>query len=295
MKSRFWQMKFRYIAACLILLMAVFTFIRAKTDKIAVVKIEGVILSSEIYLEALREIERSDSFKALVVRVDSPGGSVAASQEIYSAIKRLGEKIPVIASMGNISASGGYYITCGASHIVANPGTITGSIGVIATFANYGELLRWAKIDFDVVKTGELKDAGSPLRPLASKEREYLQTMIDKALEQFQNAVATSRNITPQILKKFSDGRVVLGQSAKEAGLVDEMGTFWDAIEIAAEKAGIDKDTQVETFPKPEFSLMGLIIPEQSARLLKKHLPSSGFHSSGLYYLSEQFAPERSF
>lgn len=279
-------MKSRYILAALILLGAVAVFIQDRKDKVAVLRVEGVILSSEAHLEALREIERDGSFKALVLRVDSPGGSVAASQEIHSHVKRLGEKMPVVASMGNIAASGGYYIACGASSIFANPGTITGSIGVVATFANYRELLRWAKVDFEVVKTGELKDTGSPLRPLEPKEREYLQAMMDRALEQFQNAVAASRNISAEKLKELSDGRVILGQSAREAGLVDETGTLRDAIEKAAEKAGMEKDPPVEVFPRREISIAGLLIPEQSAKLLKKHLAPSGFHGSGLYYLS---------
>lgn len=289
------KFRYRYIFAALALLFAAALFFQKKQSRVAVLNIEGVIVSSEPYLEVLREIERNDSFRALVVRVDSPGGSVAASQEIYSHLKRLGEKIPVIASMGNIAASGGYYIACGASSIVANPGTITGSIGVIATFANYGELLKWAKIDFEVVKTGELKDAGSPLRSLSTKERKYLQAMIDKALEQFQNTVAENRNISPQSLKQLSDGRVILGESAREAGLVDEIGTLWDAIEMAAEKAGLEKGAPVERFPKPELSLAGFIIPEQSAKLLGKHLPPSGFYGSGLYYLSGQFARRSGF
>lgn len=289
------KFRYRYILAALVLLFAAALFLQKRQSRVAVLSIEGVIVSSEAYLEVLREIERNDSFRALVVRVDSPGGSVAASQEIYSHLKRLGEKIPVIASMGNIAASGGYYIACGASSIVANPGTITGSIGVIATFANYGELLRWAKIDFEVVKTGELKDAGSPLRPLSTKERKYLQAMIDKALEQFENTVAENRNISRQRLKQLSDGRVILGESAREAGLVDEIGTLWDAIEMATEKAGLEKGAPVERFPKPELSLAGLIIPEQSAKLLRKHLPPSGFYGSGLYYLSGQFARRSGF
>ncbi len=283
-------MKFRYIVAGLIILGAAFILIKEKTPKVAVLKIEGVIISPDAYAKSLREIERNGSFKALVVRVDSPGGSVAASQEIHSLVKRIGGKIPVVASMGNIAASGGYYIACAAPVIVASPGTITGSIGVIATFANYKELLRWAKIDFDVVKTGEFKDSGSPLRPLEPKEREYLQAMIDNALEQFKSSVAESRNISPETLNKISDGRVLLGQSAKEAGLVDEIGTLRSAIETAAEKAGISKDAPIEIFPRREVSLLGLIIPEQSAKLFRNHLPSSG-----LYYLSERFGSGKNF
>ncbi len=280
-------MKFRHIVAVLILVGAIMAFVGEKTDKIAVLNVEGVILDSEPYTRAIREIEKNDSYKALVVRVDSPGGSVAASQEIYSLIKRVGRKIPVIASMGSMAASGGYYVSCGASHIFANPGTITGSVGVIATFANYGELLRWAKVDFEIVKTGKFKDAGSPLRPLGEKDREYFQTMIDNALEQFKSAVAENRDISTETLKYISDGRAILGQSAMELGLVDEMGTLLNAIEKAAEKAGIAKNSPVKRLPENEFGLPGLISAEISSKLLKRHLPAPVLQGSGLYYLSE--------
>ncbi len=166
-------MKFRYIAAALILAGAIAVFIQEKQNKIAVLNIEGVILSSGTYLEALKEIERDDSFKALVVRVDSPGRKRCGFPGNLLSHKAARRKDSRDCQHGKHSRiRGGYYVACGASSIMANPGTITGSIGVIATFANYGELLRWAKIDFDVVKTGELKDVGSPLRPLAPEDAE---------------------------------------------------------------------------------------------------------------------------
>lgn len=288
-------MKLRYIAAAIILAGAIIVLVEETTDKIAVLNVEGVVISSDTYTEALREIEKNGSYKALVVRVESPGGSVAASQEIHAEIKRLGEKIPVVASMGNIAASGGYYIACGAPHIIANPGTITGSIGVLATFANYGELLRWAKIGFDVVKTGELKDAGSPLRPLEPNERKYLQALVDAALAQFQNAVSENRGISTEKMKEFSDGRVVLGREAVKIRLVDETGTLLSAIETAAEKAGIPKDSPVHSFPTKETTLLNLIIPENSAKLAGKYLSPPFFHGAGLYYLSEQFGRIKTF
>ena len=186
----------RLAAAGVIVIVAVVFMVGERAPKVAVLNVEGVILSAETYIRAAREIERDGSIKALVVRIDSPGGSVAASQEIHALVRRLGEKMPTVASMGNIAASGGYYVACGAPVIVANPGTVTGSIGVIATFANYGDLLRWAKMDFEVIKTGEFKDSGSPLRPLSEEEREYLQGIMDGALGQFQKAVADSRGMS---------------------------------------------------------------------------------------------------
>ncbi|MGI9558099.1 MAG: signal peptide peptidase SppA [Thermodesulfobacteriota bacterium] len=288
--SRFFSLlRFRYIVAAIILLGLISVFAEDRRGKIAVLNIEGIVLSSGGYTEAVREIERNGSFKALVVRIDSPGGSVAASQEIYSLVKRLSEKMPVVASMGNVAASGGYYIACGAQTIFANPGTLTGSIGVIATFANYKELLSWAKVDFEVIKTGDLKDTGTPLRALTGSEREYLQKVMDDALGQFQEAVSQSRKIDPDTLKNISDGRLLLGLQAKESGLVDETGTLLNAIEAAAQMAEIPANSPVVTFPERKFSLTEFLLSGRAGGLIDRHFPSSVLRGSGIYYLSEKF------
>ncbi|MCY4046586.1 MAG: signal peptide peptidase SppA [Candidatus Dadabacteria bacterium] len=284
----------RLAAAGVIVIVAIAFVVGARAPKVAVLKIEGVILSAETYTRAAREIERDDSIKALVVRIDSPGGSVAASQEIHALVRRLGEKMPTVASMGNIATSGGYYVACGAPVIVANPGTVTGSIGVIATFANYGDLLRWAKMDFEVIKTGEFKDSGSPLRPLSEEEREYLQGIMDGALGQFQKAVADSRGMSAGQVEKVSDGKIILGLAAQEAGLVDEMGTLQSAIEMAAEKAGIPADSPVENFPEQPLGLSSFISQLSGAADVGA-VAERILRPSGLYYLSARLAAGKVF
>lgn len=275
-----------YIVAAVAAVLAASLIMEARTPKVAVLNISGVILSADTYLEAVREIEKDGSFKALVVRVDSPGGSVAASQEIHALIRRMSGKMPTVASMGNTAASGGYYVACGAPVILANPGTVTGSIGVIATFANYSELLRWAKMDFEVVKTGDLKDAGSPLRSLTERERKYLQDIMDGALRQFEEAVANSRSMEPARLKAVLDGRVILGSEAVEAGLVDAIGTLSSAIEMAAEKAGISPDSPVQNFPERHFGFYDLISSLRSGGSPVSALAERILSPSGLYYMS---------
>ena len=278
------------LAAGIIATAAITFVIGATTPKVAVLNVEGIILSSESYTQAARDIESDDSIKALVVRIDSPGGGVAASQEIYALIKRLGKKMPVVASMGGMAASGGYYVACGAPVIVANPGTVTGSIGVIATFANYSDLFRWAKLDFEVIKTGKFKDSGSPMRPLTAEEREYLQDLMDSALGQFQRAVADSRGMSAEQVESVSDGKIILGLNAKEAGLVDEMGTLQSAIEMVAEQAGISADSPVENFPYEPLGLSHFISQLRGAAGVGAVAERILRPSSGLYYLSARLA-----
>ena len=143
----------------------------SSVDKVAVLTVEDVILDPDKYIESLNKIRKNDSIKALVVRINTPGGAVGPSQEIFSELENINQKIPVVASMGAVAASGGYYIACSADKIFANPGTITGSIGVIAQFVSYKELLDWAKLDVEVVKSGKFKDIGSPLREISEEEK----------------------------------------------------------------------------------------------------------------------------
>ena len=144
-------------------------------DKIAVLTVQDVILDSDKYLESLNKIRKNKSVKAIVVRINSPGGAVGPSQEIFSELENIKEKFPVVASMGAVAASGGYYIACAADTIYANPGTITGSIGVIAQFLSYKDLLNWAKVDVEVIKSGKFKDVGSPFRTMSEEDKKYFQ------------------------------------------------------------------------------------------------------------------------
>ncbi len=251
-------------------------------DKVAVMTIDDIILDSQIYLESLSKIKKDDSIKALVLRINSPGGAVGPSQEIYSEAKALREKIPVIASLGSIAASGGYYIACGAQKIIANPGTITGSIGVIAQFVSYEQLLNWAKVDVEVVKSGKFKDAGSPFREMTEAEKEYMQKIIDNVHSQFKQAVSDSRNISDDDIDKISDGRIFTGQQALELNLVDELGTISDAISLAGTMGGIKEQPNVVYYPKKKKSIIDFIFSKIDVPGLSS-IPLSG--RFGLFYL----------
>jgi protease-4 len=213
----------------------------AFSNRIQVVDIEGVLGDSRPIIEQLKRYEDSKSVPAILLNVDSPGGGVAASQEIYTEIKRLREKKHkiVVAYMSSVGASGAYYVSCPADKIIANPGTIVGSIGVIAEWVNYGDLFQWAKLKDVTFKTGEFKDTGSPTRPLTDREKEYFQGLIDEMYVDFVDAVATGRKMDVEAVRAIADGRVFTGRDAKEKKLIDEIGNFQDAVDQTAMLAGI--------------------------------------------------------
>lgn len=209
-------------------------------DKVAVVELFGLIANSESVVRQLRTYGEHGSVKAIVLRIDSPGGDVAAAQEIYETVRRVrdGGK-PVVASMGNVAASGGYYVACGSDTIVANPGTVTGSIGVIAEFPNMQELLKKVGIKFEVVKSGQYKDTGSPHRDLTPADRRYLQAFVNDAYEQFVDVVARERNLPRKKVIMLADGRIFTGRQALQHGLVDLLGDYEVAIKLAAQMGHI--------------------------------------------------------
>ncbi|MBI5587162.1 MAG: signal peptide peptidase SppA [Deltaproteobacteria bacterium] len=209
-------------------------------NKVAVVKLAGIITDPTDFTDELREYGERDDVKAVVVRIDSPGGAVGPSQEIYSAIKRLRKTKKVVASMGAMAASGGFYAATAADKIVANPGTITGSIGVIVEFVNAEELLSKIGLQGYVVKSGKFKDTGSPLRKMTPEEKELLQDVINDVNGQFVKAVAEGRGLKEEDVRKIADGRIFSGAQAREKGLVDRLGDLSDAIDLSAELAGIE-------------------------------------------------------
>jgi protease IV len=218
--------------------------------QIARIEVSGAIAGEtrKQVLEALKTIEER-KFPALLLRIDSPGGVVGDSQEIYEALKKAGEKIKIVASFGNISASGGVYIAMGANHIVANPGTITGSIGVILRGNNLEKLLERVGVSFKVIKSGPYKDILAFDRELTDPERTILQDLIDSSYSQFVQTVAQSRQLPVETVKSFADGRVFTGQQALELGMVDRLGTEEDARRWAAELVGLDPEkTECCTF-----------------------------------------------
>lgn len=210
------------------------------TDRVAMVKIEGILISSEHVVEELNEYADDSSVKAIVIRIDSPGGGVVVSQEIYNAVKNAkkeGKKI--IVSMGSVAASGGYYVAAAADKIVANPGTLTGSIGVKMEFANLEKLLEKIGVKGMVVKAGEFKDIGSPYRDMTAQEKKLLQDVIDDVHNQFIKAVAEGRNLPEADVRAIADGRIFTGQQALALKLVDQMGDLADSIRLAGSMAGI--------------------------------------------------------
>lgn len=209
-------------------------------DRVALVEVSGAIYSSQGIIEQLRRCEDDPSVKAIVLRINSPGGAVAPVQEIYGAINRIQKK--VVVSMGATAASGGYYIACAGDHIFANPGTLTGSIGVIMQFRKWGELMKKIGIQSEVIKSGKYKDAGSPFRELTPEEQKLFQDVIDDVHQQFLDAIMESRQdaeLTREQMEEIADGRIMSGRQALERKLVDQLGGLNDAIEYAGQLAGI--------------------------------------------------------
>ena len=229
--------------------------------KIARIEITGAIASPtrKRVLKALKTVEER-KFPALLLRIDSPGGTVGDSQEIYSALKQLQKKTKIVASFGNISASGGVYIGVGAPHIVANPGTITGSIGVILRGNNIERLLDRIGISFKVIKSGPYKDILSFDRELTEAEQEILQTLIDTSYSQFVATVAEGRNLDEETVRSFADGRIFTGEQALELGVVDRLGTEEDARRWAAELAQLDPEqTECFTIEEPKSPISRIL------------------------------------
>lgn len=219
---------------------------------IAVVEVLGGIFDAKPVTEELRDLKKDDQAKAVVLRVDSPGGSVAASQEIFEAVKSLKEAKPVVVSMGTVAASGGYYIAAPANRIVANAGTITGSIGVRLEIMNVEDLLSWARLKAVTLKSGALKDVGSPTRPMTPEEREYLEGILKAMHAQFKKAVAENRGLPIEDVEALADGRVFTGEEALQNKLVDELGSLDRAVKVAADLAGV-KDDPEPYYPEKEY------------------------------------------
>jgi len=208
----------------------------------------STVAGSETIMSQLRQAADSD-VKAVIIRINSPGGSAAASQEIANEINKLRSagKL-VVTSMGDVAASGGYWIAASTDYIFANPGTMTGSIGVIMESTNMQELFDKVGIDFEVIKSGPYKDMGSVSRELTQKEKEIMQSMVDDIYEQFVTTVAKGRSISRERTKSLADGRIFTGKQAKEIGLVDELGNYYDSIDFAAKKVGIKGDPTIRSF-----------------------------------------------
>ena len=208
-------------------------------NAVAVVSVEGVIENSDDIVQTLDRLGKNDGVRAVVLRVDSPGGGVAPSQEIYDAVWRVRAKKPIVASLGGEAASGGYYIASACQTIVANPGTLTGSIGVIMQLAEIEGLLKKVGVRYEVIKAGKFKDSASFARPMTPEERALLQAVLDDMHDQFITAIAEGRHLRKEQVRALADGRVYSGRMAKDLGLVDALGGLDEAIRVASELGGV--------------------------------------------------------
>ena len=254
------------------------------SDKIGVVSLDGPIYDSIKITEQLDEFGKDDSIIAVVLRVDSPGGGVAASQEIYDAVLELKKKKKVVASMGSIAASGGLLVACGADKIVANPGTITGSISAIMQFANFEGLLKKIGLKSSVVKSGKFKDIGSPLRDMTPEEKKIIQDLVDDIYNQFVDVVARERKLSRAKVVQIADGRVFSGRKAKEYGLVDYLGDMSFAAKLASKLAGKDGKYDLVYPVKKRASIFDYLM-ESAANQLSESLKEKIESWSGVSYL----------
>lgn len=236
-------------------------------SQIGVLEIKGVILDAEEYLMAIKEMEKRGSIKAIVVRIDSPGGSVGASQEIFEELKKVRRTKPVVVSMGSVTASGGLYVALGGTEIFASPGTITGSIGVVLEIPNIEKLLKKIGIEAEIIKSGAYKDTGSIYRPLTPEERKYLSEKVKLIHDQFIRAISEERKISIEKVKEFADGRIFTGEEALSLGLVDKLGNFWDAVEEAKRLAKIP-EARLIFMPKKK-GILSKFLEEKSSLVLE--------------------------
>ncbi len=254
-------------------------------DKIAVVDLEGVILSPKIVVGQLKKFADDDSVKAIILHVNSPGGGVAASEEIYREVKRIRDekKKRIVASIESVGASGAYYVSAGTNKIYADNGSIVGSIGVISQWVNYGELLKWAKLKDITMKAGEFKDTGNPSRDLTPAEQQYLQTLIDDMHGQFITAVAEGRKLKVEDVRAIANGKVWTGQQAVPLKLVDQLADFETAVQDTAKSVGIKGEPNLVRPEKDRKTVGDLFFGDISdylpsrEKLLENH--------PGFYYL----------
>lgn len=243
-------------------------------DRVGVVLVRGVLADARGIIEQIDDFDGNDSVKAVVLRVESPGGGVVPSQEIYDRLKKVKENKIVVASLGAVAASGGYYIACAADKIVANPGTVTGSIGVILQFPLFEELFRKIGIGSTTVKSGKYKDMGSPFRELTPGERAYLQGVTNDIYEQFVDTVLVSRNIPPSRTAEIAEGKIFTGRQALELGLVDALGSEQDAVDLAAKLSGLEGKPAVVYGEEKKGGLLRYLL-EESAQFMAREFRES--------------------
>ncbi len=236
-------------------------------DAVGLVELKGAIIDGQETIRQLRTLKKDERVKAVVLRVDSPGGVVGPSQEIYAAVKGVAQVKKVVVSMGSVAASGGYYVSAPATLIYANPGTITGSIGVLMKFSNIQGLMDKVGMKAFTLKTGKYKDTGSPARTMTPEERSMLQGVIDSTHTQFVKAVAQGRRLPEDQVRSIADGRIFSGEQAMALKLVDRLGTLQDAVEEAGRLGGIKGEPKVIRPPKKKGQLLDLLVEGAEQRL----------------------------
>ena len=257
---------FLFILIVLILLILSVSFESNDSESnIGIVEVEGTIMDSKKIIDDLNDFNERKDIKGIIIRLNTPGGAVAPSQEIYEKVKSISNanNKPIVASMGSVAASGGYYIAIGADYIVANPGTITGSIGVIINLPIAKELVDKIGFKFNTIKSGKMKDAGSPYRDITEEEYEFFQEIVDDLYNQFIGEVSNRRNIDVKKLKKISNGQIFTGKKAYDLGLVDSIGTFEDALNISKNLANISGETKL-VYPKNDKGQIIKMLFDQS-------------------------------
>ena len=249
-----------------------FSMVPIKTDHaVGVAEITGEIFTSEKFAKSIKQLTENEKIKAIVVRIDSPGGAVGASEEMYRAIKNADAKKPVVCSLGTVAASGGLFAASGCKKIVANESTLTGSIGVIMMSPNVRGLMDRFGVQMNIIKAGKLKDTGSPFREVSQEDRQYLQELLDETHTQFIRTVAEGRKLDVDAVRKFADGRIILGTQAKELGLIDEFGGEDEAAKMALSLTGDQAQPEIVKASKP----LGILS-------MLKEMPETGL----LYWLS---------
>lgn len=287
----FFILTFTSIVSCFVLLVSLIFKVGASRsefilgDRVGVIEITGVILDSKKVINDIKEFREDDTIKAIVLRIDTPGGEVGPSQEIFQEVRKTIQSKDIIASMGSVAASGGYYIAAGTSGIVANPGTITGSIGVLMGYTDLQEVFRKIGLKTVVVKSGEYKDMGSPMREMTERERDVLQDFVDQIHQQFVRDAALGRNMDPEKIELLADGRIFTGEQAKYFGLIDRLGNLEDAIEWAGQRGGI-KGKISTVYPKEddlEFMdyLFGSALEQMVEKALKPRITANYLYQPG--------------
>ena len=253
--------------------------------RVAVVELEGIILDVDDIVRDLKSHREDPLVRAVVLRINSPGGVVGPSQELHRAVQRVREAgKPVVASLGSVAASGGYYVAVAADVIYANPGTLTGSIGVIMQMANLENLMKKVGVDYVVIKAGQFKDVGNVSRPMTVEERRVLQALLDDTHRQFIDAVAEGRKLDRGRVAQFADGRVFSGAQAKSLAMIDEIGTLEDAINRAGKLAGLETPPRV-TLPRRRFSVMDLLRSQLGLGKVAALAPALPVFKTPLYLL----------